>query len=223
MSEEESKLGDEIVQLNRAVIDSEESIDSANRKLVYCSNSLKKLKKFNLISEAFFIHVPSVSSQPGSINGLRLGRTAEFPIPWSEINAAWGFMCLLADVLVKKHNVVLSHYRLLPRGSCSVIIKKSDRSALELFCEESSSSTAGITRFLTSRKFDGAVHAFVQVVGELASTLQRSVEKFHIPFKIDEKESTIGGVPATLQFNSEDNWTQALKHLLADLKVIVDL
>jgi beclin len=223
VSEQEQKLRAEIVQLNRAVIDSEESMASVDRKLQYCSSSLRRLKKFNLVNEAFFIQIPSSPSQPASINGLRLGRTPEYPIAWSEINAAWGFLCLLADVLVKKYNVNLAHYRLLPRGSYSVIIKKSDRSALELFCEESAGSTGGITRFLTSRKFDGAVHAFVQIVGELVIQIRKSNPEYQPPHKIDEREGKVGNESATLQFNSEDNWTRAMKNLLAVLKSIIDL
>ena len=219
---EERKLQEDILNLNRTMLDSDESIETVNRKLLYCSNSLKKLKRFNLITEAFYINdAVEIASQFGSINGLRLGRSKEDPVPWVEINAAWGFLCLLMDVLVKKAGVSLTQYRLLPRGSYSVIIKKSDRSALELYSDESTSG--GITRFITGRKFDSAMIAFLQILNELLSYLQRDDRTIVLPYKIEETEGKVAGLSVALQFNSEENWSKALKLMLADIKWIIAL
>ena len=210
----EEKLRNEVVALTRTIVDSEESIESVNHKLQYCQTSLKRLKNMNLINEAFFIHHSGPASFV-SINGLRLGRPS---VPWSEINAGLGFLCLLLDVLVKKVNLSLSQYRLLPRGSSSVIIKKTDKSVLELFSDEAS---GGITRFLTGRKFDSAMVAVVQIVAELVSHLQKEDHSVKVPFRIDEAEGKVGGLPVGLQFNSEENWNRAMKMLLTDVKWIV--
>jgi beclin 1 len=135
-----------------------------------------------------------------------------------EINAALGFLCLLIDVIVKKCEITLSQYRLLPRGSYSVIIKKSDRSTLELYADETS---GGLTRFLTGRKFDSAMHALLQIVNEITWNIQRENKNFRIPFPIDDVEGKIDGIPVSLQFNSEDNWTKAMKMLLANVKRVM--
>ena len=110
-----------------------------------------------------------------------MGRSKEIPVPWTEINAALGFLCLLLDVLVKKCDINLTLYRLLTRGSYSVIIKKSDRSALELFSDESS---GGLTRFLTGRKFDSAMTAFLQIVAEITLHLQKQDYLFSHELKV---------------------------------------
>jgi beclin 1 len=209
-----SRLREESITLTRTVIESEESIESVNRKLKYCQSSLRKLKRMSLLKEAFYIvHGEGAF---GSINGLRLGRPN---VAWSEINAALGFMCLLAEALVKKASVSLSQYRMIPRGSYSVLVKKSDKSVLELYADE---SAGGISRFLTGRKFDSALTAFVQVTNEIVSNLQKKDTTFRIPFTMEDSEGKVGGLSVGLQFNSEENWTRAMKMLLANLKAVLD-
>lgn len=215
---EEVKLRDDLVNLMRTIVDSEESLESVNHKLQYCQSSLRKLKRMRLLSEAFHIHPGSGSSGFASINGLRLGRSPA--IPWSEVNAALGFLCLLLDELTTQLNLSLSQYRLLPRGSSSVIIKKADKSVLELFSDEGS---GGITRFLTGRKFDSAMIALVQIVDEMVSHLQGGDGSVRMPFRIEENEGKVGGLPVGLQFNSEENWTRAMKMLLTNVKAIVTI
>lgn len=219
---EEAKLADEILSLNRAILDSDESIETVGRKLLYCSNSLRKLKHLNLISEAFFIDDGlddhSVAMY-GSINGLRIGRG----IAWSEINAGWGFLCLLLDVLGKKAGLTVSQYRLLPRGNYSVIIKKNDRSTLELYSDESSNATSGITRFITGRKFDSAMIAFLQVMSELLTHEQAGDSNLLFPYTIEDTEGKIGGLSIALQFNSDENWNMAIKYMLANMKWMISL
>jgi len=220
---EHAKLVQESVSLNRIIIDSDESIDSVLRKTQYCSSSLRKLKRFNLLNEAMFIHTVSDSlSEPGikfaSINGLRLGRSKDDPVPWTEINAGLGFLCLLIDVIVKKLEINLTQYRLLPRGSYSVIIKKSDRSTLELYADQTS---GGLTRFLTGRKFDSAMHALLQIISEIVWHIQKIDKKISTPFPINDIEGKIDGVSVSLQFNSETNWSNAMKMVLANVKRIM--
>ena len=212
--EQEAKMQEDAIELMRNIVDSEESLESVNRKLQYCQLALKKLKRMNLINEAFYIHHGG-SSGFGSINGLRLGRPS---VPWVEMNAAFGFLCLLLDVLVKKLNLTLSQYRLLPRGSSSVLIRKSDKSTLELFSDE---GVGGIKRFLTGRKFDSAMTGLVQIVGEIFMHLQRDDSTLKLPFQIDEQEGKVGGLSVALQFNSDENWSRAMKLLLTNVKWLV--
>jgi beclin 1 len=212
--EQENSMHDDIISLMRNIIDSEESVESVNRKLQYCQSALKKLKKLNLINEVFYIYHGGASGF-GSINGLRLGRPS---VPWAEMNAAFGFLCLLLDVLVKKVDINLSQFRLLPRGSSSVLIRKSDKATLELFSDEGS---GGIKRFLTGRKFDSAMVGLSQIVAEIFMHLQREDQTLKLPFQIDDQEGKVGGLSVALQFNSDENWSRAMKLLLTNVKWLV--
>ena len=207
---EEAKLRDGIVSLARTILDSDESMDAVNRKLQYCQFSLRRLKRMSLLDEAF--HISAHGPGFGTVNGVRIGQPS---VPWAEVNAGLGFLCLLMDVLVKRTNMSLTQYRLLPRGSYSVIIKRSDKSVLELFADDSS---GGISRFLTGRKFDSAMTAFALVVSELVTLLQRENRAFSVPHAIDEQDGKVGDLPITLQFNSEENWSNAVKMLMIDIQ-----
>lgn len=209
-----SRLRDDSISLTRAIIDSEESIESVNRKLRYCQSTLRKLKRMSILKEAFFIHHEGQGF--ASVNGLRIGRPA---VLWTEVNAALGFLCLLVDVLTKQLSITLTQYRVLPRGSFSVLIRKSDKSALELYADESS---GGIGRFLTGRKFDAAMTAFLQIISEIVSHIQQDHPDMRISFPIEENEGKVGGLSVGLQFNSEENWSKAMKMLLDNIKCVVD-
>lgn len=210
---EKSKLRESVVALTRTILDSDESMEAVNRKLQYCQSSLRRLKRMSLLEEAFYIQTSAETF--ASINGLRVGQPG---VSWVEVNAGLGFACLLLDILVKRTNISLSQYRLLPRGSYSVIIKKSDKSVLELFADEGS---GGIGRFLTGRKFDAAIIAFTQIVAEMIFSLQRDDKSFQPPFTIDEGEATVGGTSIALQFNSDENWSKAIRMLFTDIKALV--
>ena len=49
----------------------------------------------------------------GTIGGFRLGRTAAEPVPWEEINAAWGHAVLLLHTLAQVRQHVVSCGRCL--------------------------------------------------------------------------------------------------------------
>ena len=53
------------------------------------------------------------------------------------------------------------------------------------------------------------------------SHLQKEDHSVKVPFRIDEAEGKVGGLPVGLQFNSEENWNRAMKMLLTDVKWIV--
>ncbi len=219
LEKEEAKLDEEDAAAHskwfshqQETIDFEESNAALEKQIMYMQQQLRWLKRTNVLNEAFHI------SHEGSfacINGLRLGRLPDKPpVPWAEINAALGQISLLLDVLVRKCHVPLVQHRLLPRGSYSAIIKKDDRSTLELFTGE-----GGLARFFSGRKFDAALTALLQVMSEIIVYFQRSDRAIRIPYKIEGDK--IGGVPVTLQFNSEEKWTQAMKYVLTDAKWLI--
>ena len=60
---------------------------------------LAKLSRTNVYNDAFCIGHDGVF---GTINGLRLGRSANVQVEWSEINAAWGMTVLLLSTIARK-------------------------------------------------------------------------------------------------------------------------
>ena len=200
------------LKMQMETLDKEEDVIAVDKQIAWYQSQLKKLRKTNIISELFFIWHEGPF---GSINGLRLGKLPpERPVSWTEINAALGQVCLLFDVVIKKSNVPLGNFRLLPRGSYSAIIKKDDKSILELYTGE-----GGLARFFSGRKFDAALVALITIVSEVIVFFQRTDRAIRVPYKIEGDK--IGGLPVTLQFNSDEKWTQAMKYLLTDAKWLI--
>ena len=84
---------------------------------------LARLKSTNVYTDAFCI---GHSGGIATINGLRLGRLPGESVEWNEINAAWGQTALLLDVVARKLNIAFRGYRLVPKGSFSVVYRYED-------------------------------------------------------------------------------------------------
>lgn len=56
--------------------------------------------------------------------------------------------------------------------------------------------------------------------GEVGEHVQDHDPTLRLPYRIKEKEGTIGGLPVSLGSSLED-WTRALKYMITDLKWIV--
>lgn len=81
-------------------------------------NHLDKLRNFNIYNSFFQISCDA-SNKFGTINGFRLG----YKVPWSEINSGLGQVVLLLIFLLKRLDLKLVNYKLIPLGSQSQIIK----------------------------------------------------------------------------------------------------
>eukprot|EP00927_Polykrikos_kofoidii_P069260 TRINITY_DN64639_c0_g1_i1.p1 TRINITY_DN64639_c0_g1~~TRINITY_DN64639_c0_g1_i1.p1 ORF type:complete len:431 (-),score=92.48 TRINITY_DN64639_c0_g1_i1:130-1422(-) len=176
----------------------------------YATAELHRLKHTNVLNDMFHISHDGVF---GTINRLRLGKLPDQPVPWEEINAAWGQACLLLDALVKKCGVS-TQYRLLPRGSYSAIQAGGD--VLDLH-----SGDGGLARFFSDRRFDLAMSAFLACLKDVARFLQPQQQHQRdpasgLPFKIEGDK--VSGFSVRVQFNQDERWTKALKFLLSDLK-----
>jgi len=194
------------------LLNHEEEYAATNSMIEYASTQLNRLKRLNVVNDTFHIWE---EGEFATINGFRLGRLPSCNVGWDEINAAWGQVCLLLDVIVKKGHFDLKNYRLVPRGSASMIIGKNDNVQLDLFGNE-----GGFTRFfLPGRKFDRGMVAFLSCVQEVYAQILQRDPSFKLPFRIDQEK--IDGLQIRLQFNKEERWTKALRFLLIDLKFIV--
>jgi beclin len=163
----------------------------------------------------------------GTIGGFRLGRTPEQPVPWDEINAAWGLAVLLLSAMARSARVTFSGARrLLPLGSRARVADA--RGTHDLF---------GPVSRLWTAPYDRAMVAYVGCLAEFGEFARardlaeggRSSGRgggggggdppFEFPFPVDGAAGTVGGHSVRLALNKEAKWTRALKLMLADLKV----
>jgi len=190
----------------------EDEFKSLECQLSYTQAQLEKLKKTNVFNATFHIWH---SGHFGTINNFRLGRLPSAPVEWSEINAAWGQTALLLKALATKMNLTFEKYKLVPYGNHSYIEVISEHKELPLF-------GAGGFRFLWDTKFDAAMVAFLDCLQQFKEEVEKGDSGFCLPYKIDKgklEDSTTGcSFSVKIQFNSEEQWTKALKFLLTNLK-----
>lgn len=208
----EAKYGAEFLRYQWDLAQHEEECAAVNASIQYVTQQLSRLKTTNVMNDTFHI---GEDGPFGTINGFRLGRMAPHKVSWDEINAAWGQVCLLMDIITTKGNFHLSQYRIIPRGSFSVVIRKQDQAQLEL-----SGSEGGISIFFTGRRFDQAMVAFLACVRDVYSQIVKQDPQFRIPYPIVEDK--VGSLSVKLQFNQDERWTKALKFLLIDIKWILE-
>ncbi|MCJ8738097.1 hypothetical protein PDJAM_G00031520 [Pangasius djambal] len=159
------------------------------------------------------------SGQFGTINNFRLGRLPSVPVEWNEINAAWGQTVLLLHALANKMGLRFQRYRLVPYGNHSYLESLTDKSKeLPLYC-------SGGLRFFWDNKFDHAMVAFLDCVQQFKEEVEKGDTGFCLPYRMDVDKGKIedtggsgGSYSIKTQFNSEEQWTKALKFMLTNLK-----
>jgi len=184
-------------------------------ELKYVDGQLERLEKTNALNATFHIWH---SGHFGTINTFRLGRLPAEPVDWSEINAAWGQTALLLNSLARRINFKYSNYQIVPFGNHSYIKVLSDNSELPLY------ATGGF-RLLWDTKFDAGMTAFLECLSQLqAAMLERPGKSgFALPYRMAERGKiedphTGKAYSVKTQFNSEEQWTKALKFMLTNLK-----
>uniref|UniRef100_V5EEM5 Uncharacterized protein n=2 Tax=Kalmanozyma brasiliensis (strain GHG001) TaxID=1365824 RepID=V5EEM5_KALBG len=202
---------------------------------------LARLQATNVYTDAFCI---GHSGGIATINGLRLGRLPGQPVEWNEINAAWGQTALLLDVLSRKLNIAFRGYRLIPKGSFSVVYRYEDARTQHY----SSASSSASTYLPSSAATDAAEAADGEESGEKtvyelygssdwqigrllqsrrfdhAQTGFLACLKQVVDFAAREdgafqtphaiNKDKIGEASIRLQFGSDETWTRALRHVL---------
>jgi beclin len=210
--------------------------DSINSKFDHDSRLLEKLQRSNVYNDTFTI---SHDGTFATINGLRLGRYANNPVDWPEINAAWGHALLLLVTVADKLGYKFDGYEPQPMGSTSRIIRYdlpaaasnrlgSHRSGpppaprkhvLDLF--SSGDMPLGLT--FMHRKFDQAMTAFLELVRQLGVFVQRQTaeqgDALTLPYRIDGDK--IGDVSIKLGIAQDDGWTKACKLTLTCCKFLL--
>lgn len=193
----------------------EDEYRSTEYQLNYAQFHLDRLKKTNVFNTTFHIWH---KGHFGTINNFRLGRLPSAPVDWSEINAAWGQTTLLLVALARKSNLTFQKYRLVPYGSHSYVEVLADHKELPLY-------GSGGFRFLLNPKFDSAMVAFLDCLQQFKEEVEKGKSGFNLPYRMEKgkiKDSGTGkSYSITIQFNSEEQWTKALKLMLTNLKWVV--
>lgn len=202
----------EYTRYRKDLMNSEDQSKYYECQLAYTQSQLEKLKKTNVYKAAFYI---SHSGHFGIINNFRLGRLPNAPVDWSEINAAWGQTALLLSSLARKINFKFERFEIVPFGNHSYIESLEDHKELPLY-------GSGGFRFLWDTKFDAAMVAFLDCLQQFKEQVKKGDSEFCMPYKIDrgkiEDTATGNTYSIKIQFNSEEQWTKALKYMLTNLK-----
>ncbi|KFM67317.1 Beclin-1, partial [Stegodyphus mimosarum] len=213
LQREEDKRWQDYCRIKRQLLISEDDQRSVNNQLKYAQAQLDKLTKTNVFNATFHIWH---SGHFGTINNFRLGRLPNVPVDWPEINAAWGQTVLLLHSLAKKINLTFERFRLVPYGNLSYLESLESKSKdLPLYCH-------GGIRYMIDSKFDQAMVAFLDCLQQFKEKVESGDASFHLPYKMDkgkiEDKSTGKSYSVKIQFNSEEQWTKALKFMLTNLK-----
>ncbi|KAB0340011.1 hypothetical protein FD755_024820 [Muntiacus reevesi] len=195
LDQKEAQYQREYSEFKRQQLELDDELKSVENQMRYAQMQLDKLKKTNVFNATFHIWH---SGQFGTINNFRLGRLPSVPVEWNEINA---------------------RYRLVPYGNHSYLESLTDKSKeLPLYC-------SGGLRFFWDNKFDHAMVAFLDCVQQFKEEVEKGETRFCLPYRMDVKKGKIedtggsgGSYSIKTQFNSEEQWTKALKFMLTNLK-----
>ncbi|XP_064484730.1 beclin-1-like [Ornithodoros turicata] len=210
---DESRYWREYANLERQLLlcaDDQVSVDTQMR---YAQAQLDKLTHTNVFNATFHIWH---DGHFGTINNFRLGRLPNVRVEASEINVAWGQTVLLLHSLAKKMDLTFKRYRLIPYGNHSYL------ESLEGKPRELPLHFTGGFKFLWDPRFDQAMVAFLDCLQQFKEEVERRSPEFSLPYRMDkgkiEDTSTGQQYSIKIQFNSEEQWTKALKFMLTNMK-----
>jgi len=206
LEREEEQLHREINQYEHRLAEVNLQQKCLDDELKYSHTELEKLKKTNVFNTVFHIWH---EGHFGTINGFRLGRLPTFNVEWDEVNAGWGQTALLLFSLANANNFVFQRYKIVPFGSQSYL---EGETKLPLF-------TNGGLRLFWDAKFDQGMVAFLDCLKQFLDSIEKK-GSFNFPYKIDKSKigDQKGFYSIKLHFNSEEQWTKALKFMLINLK-----
>lgn len=201
-----------------------DSHDRIKAQIRYCEKEIMRLKNLDVVSDLFSVGVNSEGI--GTINGLRLGRKANLPVEWDEINSAWGYAVQLLEVLCQTSEIELVKYGLIPRGANSAVLDK--RSGKSYSLQGSEVSFFGA--LVPNRSFDMGMVIFCQAVLEFWQALKSRFKRrnahltHHLPqLPYEILNDQVGSISIRSHFAKDEVWSRALRNLLLDLKFLAQL
>jgi len=212
LEREEDQYWKQYSKHKQELLAAEDEYRSLDCQLRYAQSQLDKLKKTNAFNATFHIWH---SGHFATINGFRLGRLPSVPVDWNEINTAWGQTVLLLASLTRKIGLELSRYKLVPYGNYSYIKVLADDKDLPLY-------GSGGFRLIWDTKFDAGMVAFLDCLQQFKEEVEKGGSPYCLPYEMDKgkiKDSQSGAsYSVKMQFNSEEQWTKAMKYMLTNLK-----
>lgn len=213
LDKEETEFWQDYNTSQREMAQIKQERDSVRLKYEHDVKELERLQKTNVYNDTFCI---GHEGYFGTINGLRLGRMPQYPVDWSEINAAWGQTLLLLHTVATKLNFTFKGYRLIPMGSFSKIEKTDgDKGIYELY----GSGDLHLGRLFQNRRFDFAMTAFLSCLAQIGDFAEAQDSELRLPFRINRDR--IGDASIRLQFSQDGTWTRACKYVLTNAKWIL--
>jgi beclin 1 len=219
VNEEGDALYRELRSNHRKLIECNEDTSSLKTEITYMEEQIKNLRAVNVLDMTFCV---GIHESYGTINGLRLGRLPHEAIEWNEINAAFGQVALLVQVLGEKVGATFSEYEIDPRGNHSYIRRITGSKAIEypLF---GNGGWKPFGQLNLDHAIVGLIYCIMQVEGKLKE-LHKNKENI-LPYRMEGDRIFENEViyRVKMQFNSEERWTKAMKLLLMNLKRLVAL
>jgi len=212
LEKEEERYWREYSRHKQKLLHAEDEYRSLDLQLRTTQNQLEKLKKTNVFNATFHIWH---SGHFGTINGFRLGRLPSVPVDWSEVNTAWGQTVLLLHSLCRKIHLSLTKYQLVPYGNFSYIKVLAENKELPLY-------GSGGFKLIWDNKFDSGMAAFLECLQQFKEEVERGDSGFCLPYEMEKGKildrATGNSYSVKMQFNSEEQWTKAMKYMLTNLK-----
>ncbi|ALC47441.1 Atg6 [Drosophila busckii] len=212
LHEQEESYWREYTKHRRELMLTEDDKRSLECQIAYSKQQLDKLRDTNIFNVTFHIWH---AGHFGTINNFRLGRLPSVSVDWSEINAAWGQTVLLLSALARKIGLTFERYRVVPFGNHSYVEVLGDNRELPLY-------GSGGFKFFWDTKFDAAMVAFLDCLTQFQKEVEKRDTKFLLPYKMEKGKlidsATGNSYSIKIQFNSEEQWTKALKFMLTNLK-----
>jgi len=212
LEQQEEQYWRQYSQHKQQLLLAEDEYRSLDCQLRHSQSQLDKLKKTNVFNATFHIWH---SGHFGTINGFRLGRLPSIPVDWNELNTAWGQTVLLLHSLVKRIKLQLQRYQLVPYGNYSYVKVLADDKDLPLY-------GSGGFRLIWDTKFDAGMAAFLDCLQQFKEEVERGDSGFCLPYEMEKGKirdpATGNTFSVKMQFNSEEQWTKAMKYMLTNLK-----
>ncbi|GEQ72029.1 hypothetical protein JCM33374_g5715 [Metschnikowia sp. JCM 33374] len=182
-------------------------------------NHLDELRKFNVFKKLFDI---SFEGDYGLINGFRLG----YKVPWPECNVALGQIISMLQFLKGRLGIELYHYKLVPLGSKSYVVKHppshseqgqkvKTNSTLQMY----SSNEFTLGKLFNFNKLDVSMMALLDILSQFESQLSSSEGELSLPYKASVLGGTLGG--KSIRVTSNGQWTDSCRYLLVNLNWIL--
>ncbi|RHY28433.1 hypothetical protein DYB32_005984 [Aphanomyces invadans] len=128
IEQEEAEMWTAINDKLMAVGEAHDARDASVARLLEMESRLHIIRRMNLWNDAFYIWHKGPF---GTINGFCLGRLPRHHIDWHEINAAWGDVALVVQLLAEAMGITFCNFQVVPLGSLSKIVRLHPSPVLE--------------------------------------------------------------------------------------------